>query len=74
MIATEPRTPPAEYLPDRVALKPVARKPPVWWINDLPEAIYSRWPHEPWALRHWRTGHNVHVEHWHCKSLPGAAR
>jgi len=74
MTLTEARTPPADYLPDRNPFKlPPIPKPRVPF-NDLATVLVNEFPCYSWALRHWRTGHNCHVEHWHGVSLPGRAR
>lgn len=77
MVITEPREPPPDYRPERVALKMPdlhARPAPAFTVNDMAQALYKGWPHDTWALRHWRTKHNCHVEHWHGESAPGGVQ
>ena len=75
MILTEPREPPADYMPER-EFKPWPKLAPRPTLEsrDLARALYKGWANDTWALRHWRTGHNCHVEHWYGVSLPGRAK
>ena len=41
--------------------------------HDLAAALYAGFVHDTWALRHWKTKHNCHVEFWHGVSAPGRA-